>query len=184
MTCTTCGATLESTATTCPVCGAPVAPAAGGVGAPPAGAAPPSWSAPAWGTPQPHPSGLSGEVRGWGIGSHLAGLGLGLVSAATLAFLGPLVIWLVKRDDHRFIDHHAKESLNFQLTVLLVLVSSILLTIPVVVIGVLTLGLALIPIGLLAVAAVIAWFVLPIIAAVKASNGEGYRYPLTIRFVR
>ncbi len=170
MTCTTCGATLESTATTCPVCGAPVAPAAGGVGAPPAGAA--------------HPSGLSGEVRGWGIGSHLAGLGLGLVSAATLAFLGPLVIWLVKRDDHRFIDHHAKESLNFQLTVLLVLVSSILLTIPVVVIGVLTLGLALIPIGLLAVAAVIAWFVLPIIAAVKASNGEGYRYPLTIRFVR
>ena len=49
---------------------------------------------------------------------------------------------------------------------------------------VLTLGLGLILAAVAVLAAVIAWFVFPIIGAVKASSSEGYRYPLTIRFVR
>ena len=137
----------------------------------------------AWQAPQPHPSGLSNELRGWSIGAHLGGLIVGLSTAAVFGFVGPLLVWLFKRDEHPFTDHHTKEALNFQFTVLLVLVLSIVLAIPAVIVGVITFGIGLILLGVLAVVAVVAWIVLPIIGAVKASNGEGYRYPLTIRFV-
>lgn len=124
------------------------------------------------------------ESRGWAVGAHLSALGIGLMSAATLGFLGPLAVWLIRKDEDPFVEHHAKEALNFQLTVLVVLVASILLAIPAVIVGVLTLGIGLILMAVATLAAVILWFVLPIVAAVKASNSEGYRYPLTIRFVR
>ncbi len=153
--------------------------AAGGGTTPP----PPNPGAPGWGQPPPHPSGLSSELRGWAIAAHLGGLVVGLATAAVFGFVGPLLVWLFKRDEHPFTDHHAKESLNFQLTVLLVLVLSVALAIPAVILGVLTLGIGLVLLGVLAVVAAVAWVVLPIIGAVKASNGEGYRYPLTIRFI-
>jgi uncharacterized protein len=235
MTCTTCGAIVDTMNPTCQLCGTPVPrgdtpvagpsqapatpapPAAGAPGAPTAtpgpspastpgqgeqsvvGAAagtgltlaaaggptppPPNQGAPGWAAPQPHPSGLSSELRGWAIAAHLGGLVIGLSTAAVFGFVGPLLVWLFKRDEHPFTDHHAKESLNFQLTVLLVLVLSVALAIPALIFGVLTLGIGLVLLGVLAVVAVVAWIVLPIIGAVKASNGEGYRYPLTIRFV-
>ena len=150
----------------------PVPPPPGGYGAPGA-----------WQAPQPHLSGLSSELRGWAIGAHLGGLVIGISTAAVFGFVGPLLVWLFKRDEHPFIDHHTKEALNFQLTVLVVLVLSVVLAIPAVIFGVLTLGIGLLLIGALAVVALVAWIVLPIIGAVKASNGEGYRYPLTIRFI-
>lgn len=154
------------------------APGAGGATPPP-----PNPGAPGWSQPQPHPSGISSELRGWAITAHLGGLVVGLATAAVFGFVGPLLVWLFKRDEHPFTDHHAKESLNFQLTVLLVLVLSVALAIPALIFGVLTLGIGLVLLGVLAVVAAVAWVVLPIIGAVKASNGEGYRYPLTIRFV-
>ena len=205
MTCPTCGAIADTTAVNCQLCGtalgAPGAgsdgPAPGQAGDPAAGASwqntgaatpppPPAGYYPgpgAWQAPQPHPSGLSNELRGWSIGAHLGGLIVGLSTAAVFGFVGPLLVWLFKRDEHPFTDHHTKEALNFQLTVLLVLVLSIVLAIPAVIVGVITFGIGLILLGVLAVVAVVAWIVLPIIGAVKASNGEGYRYPLTIRFV-
>ena len=149
----------------------------------PAGSAPVRPTEPV-GPSSTHPSGLSSEVRGWGIAAHLLGLGGALVTVVTLGFLGPLVVWLLKRDEHPFIDHHAKEALNFQLTTLLAVAVGAVATIPVVLLGVLTLGVAWLIAGLVLVAAAIAWFVLPIIGAVKAANGEGYRYPVSIRFVR
>lgn len=88
-----------------------------------------------------------------------------------LAFLGPLVVWLVKRDDHPFIEMHAKEALNFNLSVLVYTVVG----------GVLVFVLIGIP---LLIAIGVAWLVLTSIAAVRASNGEPYRYPLSIRLVR
>lgn len=129
------------------------------------------------------PPAISSESRGWSVAAHLSGLGIGLVSAAVLGFLGPLVVWLVRKDD-AYAEHHAKEALNFQLTVLLAVVASVVLVVPVVILGVLTLGLGLILAAVAVLAAVIAWFVFPIVGAVKASSSEGYRYPLTIRFVR
>lgn len=196
MTCPTCGAILDNEETVCPLCSAPVA---GADAADPARSAAGPTSPPPVGTPQhatstavggghpssyAHPSGLSSEVRGWGIASHLAGLGGGLATAVTLGFLGPLIIWLVKRDEHPFVDHHAKEALNFQLTTLLALVVSVVAAIPVAILGVLTLGVLWVVAAVAVMVAVVVWFVFPILGAVHASNGEGYRYPLSIRFVR
>ena len=101
-----------------------------------------------------------------------------------LGFVGPLAVWLMRKDEDPFIEHHAKEALNFHLTVLVVLVGSVVLAIPAALFGILTLGIGLVLIAVASVVAVVLWFVLPIVAAIKASNSEGYRYPVTIRFVR
>jgi len=198
MTCPTCGAIVDTMTPTCQLCGTPVPRADAATADEPSHRAaapsstpavrgsmppPPNPGAPGWAQPQPHPSGLSSELRGWAITAHLGGLVVGLATAAVFGFVGPLLVWLFKRDEHPFTDHHAKESLNFQLTVLLVLVLSVALAIPALIFGVLTLGIGLVLLGVLAVVAAVAWVVLPIIGAVKASNGEGYRYPLTIRFI-
>jgi uncharacterized protein len=125
----------------------------------------------------PHPSGLSSEIRGWGVAAHLSAF---VGAWVFLAFLGPLIVWLLGRERHGFIDHHAKEALNFNLTFLLIgVVGGLIAFLGAVV----TLGLGLIVILPVAVALGIVWIVLPIVAAVKAWDGDGYRYPLTIRFV-
>jgi uncharacterized Tic20 family protein len=83
--------------------------------------------------------------------------------------VGPLALWLLNRDDP-FVEAQAKEALNFNISFLLY---GIVAAISIVLL-----------VGLLALPAVIVtWFVLAIVAAVKASNGEDYRYPFTIRFV-
>ncbi len=138
-------------------------------GGPPGSGGPP-------GTP-PHRSGLTSETRGWGVAAHLSAF---VGAWVFLAFLGPLVVWLLGRERHGFIDHHGKEALNFNLTFLLIgVVGGVIAFLGAVV----TLGLGLIVILPLAALLGIVWIVLPIIAAVKAWDGEGYRYPLCIRFV-
>jgi uncharacterized protein len=137
---------------------------------------PPGSAASVW-TETPHPSGLPSDVRNWGLAAHLSAY---VGAWVALAFLGPLVVWLLKREEHPFIDHHAKEALNFNLSFLLYGVVGGVLAVP---IGLLTLGIGLIPIVIVAAVLLIAWLILPILAAVKAANGEGYRYPFTIRFV-
>jgi uncharacterized protein len=96
--------------------------------------------------------------------SALAGLVIGL------NWLGPLIVYLVKKDEHPFIADQSREALNFNLSVFIYIIASAILIILVV-------GLLLLP------AVAIAWLVLTIIAAVRANNGEPYRYPLTIRLV-
>lgn len=135
-------------------------------------------------TSTPAPSPIDQTSRGWSIAAHLSGLGVGLLTGAMLGFVGPLVVWLLRRDEDPFTEHHAKEALNFQVTVLIVLIASVVLAIPAVIVGVLTLGLGLIALALFALVALALWFVLPIVATVKAGNGEGYRYPGIIRLVR
>jgi uncharacterized protein len=132
-----------------------------------------------WNRPGPaSPSGaLSSDERGWAVAAHLSAF---VGAWVALAFLGPLVVWLVGRERHPFVDHHAKEALNFNLTFLLIGVVGGLIA---VVGAVLTLGLGLIVIVPLAAALAIAWIIFPIIAAVKAWEGTGYRYPVCIRFV-
>ena len=82
--------------------------------------------------------------------------------------LAPLIIYLIKKDESEYVAYQAKESLNFQISVaiyVIVLVCSI--------------------IGLLIVWAVaIAAFVLVIIATIKAAEGQFYKYPLCIRFIK
>jgi uncharacterized protein len=133
---------------------------------------------PRGGPPPPPTIAVPSEERGWGVAAHLSAF---VGAWVALAFLGPLVVWLLGRERHPFVDHHAKEALNFNLSWLLFgVVGGVIAVLGAVV----TLGLGLIAIVPLAIAFGLAWIILPIVAAVKAGNGEGYRYPLTIRFVR
>jgi len=110
------------------------------------------------------------EVRRWAMFCHLGAL-VGLLGNGVGFVIVPLIVWLLKRDDHPFIDENGKESVNFQITMFLALFAGALLS------------LVLIGIPIL-IAAMIMMIVLPIVAAIKASNGESYRYPLTIRFIK
>jgi len=108
-------------------------------------------------------------ARMWGMGCHLAGFA-GLVFPFGNV-IGPLVVWLVKKDEHAFIDDQGKESLNFQMT---------LATLQFVLFLAADLLKWHVPFYLLSVLGT----VLVIIAAIQASEGVAYRYPVTYRFLR
>ena len=110
------------------------------------------------------------KERTWGMLAHLSALA-GLVMPLIGIVLGPLAVWLARRDESPFVTAHAKEALNFNLSVLL----------GAVVCGVLM----LVFVGfLLGTALFIIWLVLTLVAAIKASEGESYRYPFSMRFVK
>jgi uncharacterized Tic20 family protein len=130
---------------------------------PPPAAPPPAWS-PAG---PPSPAAADANARQWAMIAHLSALA-GLVIG--LNWLGPLIVYLVKKDEHPFIADQSREALNFNLSVFIYIIASAILIIVVI-------GLLLLPV------VAIAWLVLTIMAAVRANNGEPYRYPLTIRLV-
>ena len=86
-------------------------------------------------------------------------------------FLGPLVLWLMKKDESPFLDYHGKECLNFQIS--LVIYGLCCLPLVLVVIGIPM----LIAVGLFGV-------VMAVIACIKAHAGEYYEFPLAIRFLK
>jgi uncharacterized Tic20 family protein len=123
----------------------------------------------------------SAEQRQWAMFAHLSALAGAILTGAWGGgwgcFIGPLIIWLVKKDTMPFVDDQAKEALNFNITVAIVAVVLVLLT-------VMTLGIGLviaIPVGIVVG---IAWLVFTIIAAIKANEGVRYRYPFTLRLVK
>lgn len=106
----------------------------------------------------------------WAAICHLSAL-VGLLGNGIGFFLAPLIVWLVKRQDNPFIDEQGKEAVNFQITMLLAAAVSALLM--------------LVLVGFILIAIVgVLMVVFPIIAAVKASEGEHYRYPISIRLIR
>ncbi len=111
---------------------------------------------------------LTSEVKNWAMLTHLTSL-IGVFTG--MFFLGPLVVWLLKKDAHPFIDEQGKESLNFQISMLIYEVVAALLICALV-------GIVLLPI------LVVVHVVYVIIASIKVSSGFDYRYPLTIRFLR
>lgn len=138
---------------------------------PPAPGAQPAWPA----VPPPHPDALviTEESRNWAMIAHLSALVAAGVGG--MGFLGPLVVWLVRKDQDRYVAHHAVEALNFNLSMILYAILAVLLAFTIV----------LIPVSILmAVFGFPFWFIVSIVAAVKAQRGEGYRYPLTIRLVK
>ncbi|MEX0658455.1 MAG: DUF4870 domain-containing protein [Egibacteraceae bacterium] len=132
---------------------------------------PPQPPPPAAGPPGSRPA----DSRNWAMAAHLSAFVVLL--GVPLPFLGPLVIWLVRRDTDPYAAIHAREALNFQLTMVIVFTVGTIVTF---VTAFILVGLLLIPV---LIAAAVAWFVLVILAAIKAANGEHYRYPFTIRFV-
>ena len=125
--------------------------------------------------------GVSSEERQWAMFAHLSALVGGILTsgwAGSLGcFIGPLIIWMVKKDSMPFVDDQGKEALNFNITVGLIFLALLLLSI-------VTLGIGLIiaiP-GWIIVG--IAWLVFTIIAGIKANEGVAYRYPLTLRLIK
>ncbi len=112
----------------------------------------------------------SANTRTWLVLCHASAL-LGVFFHFLGHIFGPFIVWMVKRPESPEIDAHGKESLNFQLSMLIYDVVAFLLCF--VLIG--------IPILILLYLLNI---VLVIIASLKASEGELYRYPFTIRFIK
>lgn len=107
------------------------------------------------------------DERTWGGAAHWSAL---IGAFVALAFLGPLLVMLIKGNQSGYVRAQAVESLNFQLSILIY--------------GIVAFVLAFVLIGFLLLPIVgLIWLVFTIVGSVKASNGELYRYPLTIRMV-
>jgi len=86
-------------------------------------------------------------------------------------FIGPLIVWLIKKDDDPYIDQQGKEALNFQITLTIAYVVGMILT--------------FVCIGFFILAAVgLADIIFVIMACIASSKGEAYRYPVSIRLIK
>jgi uncharacterized protein len=112
----------------------------------------------------------SRDVRTWNVLCHATALAGFFVPWAG-HILGPLIVWLAKRGDSPEIDEHGRESLNFQISMLIYNVIA----------GVLCL--VLIGFVILAILHILN-LVLVIVASIQASEGKFYRYPITIRLIK
>ncbi|GAB3514428.1 DUF4870 domain-containing protein [Pseudoxanthomonas daejeonensis] len=127
--------------------------------------------------PPAEPNGpASSEEKQWALFGHLTAL-TGLFTGGVGNIVGPLVIWLVKKDTMPFASDQAKEALNFNITLLIIGVILLLITMVTFGIG----AILTVPLGLLLG---LAWLILTIVAAIKANDGVAYRYPFTLRLVK
>lgn len=106
---------------------------------------------------------VSQDSKNMAVLCHLLGL--------FTTFIGPLILWLIKKDEDKYVDSQGKEALNFQITVILAMVASGILM--VVFIGI-----------ILWLATVVCNLIFCILACVAASKGEDYRYPVSLRLVK
>ena len=105
----------------------------------------------------------SQESKNMALLCHLLGL--------LTSFLGPLILWLIKKEEDSFIEHHGKEALNFQIMLIIANFVGGILT--VICVGFFILAAA----GILDI-------VFSIMACVAASKGEMYRYPVSLRLIK
>ena len=112
------------------------------------------------GAPQ---TGVSKDAKTFAMLCHLLGI--------FTSFVGPLIVWLIKKDEDKFIDDQGKEALNWQITFI---------------IGWIIGGLSMfICIGFILLPALwVCDIIFCIMGAVKANKGEAYRYPVAIRLVK
>ncbi len=140
---------------------------------------------------------LDETTRAWGMACHLSALGGFIIPFGSV--LIPLIIWLTQKEKHQFIDEQGKESVNFQISLIIYILALCFILI------FLTLLLSLIS-GLLSeensfrflsivitlqvlpvfvfVAILIFQLIMVIIAAVRAYNGQSYRYPFNLRLLK
>lgn len=107
--------------------------------------------------------------RNWATLCHLSGLA-GFLFTPLGFILGPLIIWLIKRNEDTEVDRHGKEALNFQISMM---IYSLAVT---------PLAFLIIGLPLLLLLAALDFFMI-IVAAVRCKNGQPVHYPLTIRFL-
>ena len=128
-------------------------------------------------TPAVAPPSPESQSRTWNMFCHLSALA-GFVGVPLGNVLGPIIVWQIKKNEIPSVDVHGKAALNFQLTVLLAAL----------VVGAATFvgflfcfGFLLLPVLILIG---LAGLIFPIIAGIKANNGEDYKYPYSIEFVK
>ena len=119
--------------------------------------------------PEAEPVPASKDECMWAMLCHLCGLAL-FLPVPFGHVIAPLVVWLIKKDEMPFVNEQGKEALNFQISIAIYFIVSLVLLLAVV-------GFVLLP------AVVIFDVVVIVIAAMKANQGIGYRYPLCIRFI-
>lgn len=126
---------------------------------------PPAVPEPTPPAPQPSP-----DEKQWKVVLHLSALA-GLVLPSCGNIVGPLIVWLIKKQDMPALDPEGRKVLNFQISATIYIIVSSL-------IGAFTCVLVFLPF-----AVVIWWLVYTIIGAVKASNNEPFQFPLTIKML-
>ena len=109
------------------------------------------------------------DERTWGMLCHFSAFSGFIFPIGNI--LAPLIIWLIKKEEHPFVDDQGKEVLNFQISMTIYLLISMILCIILIGIPIL--------IGL-----VIFNFIITIIAAVSANDGIPYRYPINLRLIK
>jgi uncharacterized Tic20 family protein len=121
-------------------------------------------------SPPPSPGGeVSADQRQMALFSHLSSLSGLIIPLGNI--LGPLILWLVKKDTMPFVDDQGKEAVNFQITIAIA--------------GIVAGLLVFVLIGFLLVPVIgIAWLVLSVLAGIKANEGQYYRYPFAIRLLK
>ncbi|MGH8191488.1 MAG: DUF4870 domain-containing protein [Rhodanobacteraceae bacterium] len=132
------------------------------------------------GTPLPPIGTPDAQERQWAMFAHLSALLGGLVTGWVGGwgwFLGPLIIWLIKKDTMPFVDDQAKEALNFNITLAIVYVILWILSVATFGVG---LMLAIPLMFIIGIAALV--FI--ILAAIKANEGVAYRYPFALRLIK
>ena len=112
---------------------------------------------------------VSKDEKTWGMLCHLLALTGYFIPFGNI--IGPLIVWLIKKEELPFVDDQGKESLNFQITLTIALIiSGVLLMV--------FIGIILLPL------VAIFGLVMIIIASIKANNGEKYRYPVCLRLIK
>jgi len=114
-------------------------------------------------------SNLSKDERLWGMFCHLSALAFFVFPFGNI--IGPLFIWLIKKEEYPFVDEQGKESLNFQISMTIYAIGAAILI-------VLLIGIPLL-IGLFFLD-----FILVIVAAVKANDGVHHRYPMSLNIIK
>jgi len=112
---------------------------------------------------------MSKNEQNMGMLCHLLALSGYLIPLGHLA--GPLVIWMMKREEMPFVESQGKESLNFQISVSIYGIAAAISIF-------LLIGFILLP------AVIVFSLVCVILASIETANGKPYRYPLCIRFIK
>lgn len=120
-------------------------------------------------------------ARNWAMGCHLASLAF-YVGIPFGNILGPLIIWLLKKDEFELVDEQGKEALNFQISIMIYSIVGVVAA------AVFAITMFLIPVYIIigiGIALLLLFnLVIVIIAAVNVANGEPFKYPLSIQFLK
>ncbi len=128
-------------------------------------------------SPAPPPGSPESQARTWNMFCHLSALA-GFIGVPFGNILGPLIVWQIKKNEIPSVDVHGKAALNFQITMTLALLA----TAAVMFIGfLLCVGWLLFPVFIVIG---LAGLIFPIIAGIKANNGEDYKYPWSLDLVK